>query len=109
MSNTRPPLDLKSPIAKMFFGKHKGHPVWTIGHGSLEWIRSNMNVSERTLRTLSDAGEMHNNQGSWAVIRKSKVEKFVATLVCIVSTEAQANARLENTADYEDISYHITE
>lgn len=101
------PLDFTSPIAKMFFGKHKDSLMYQIPMGSLEHYKLKFNITRRSHKTLTDAATIGMHIGEWAILRKYHDEKFFVTLQDIVPTEDEAKFALVKNEVYEDFVYHI--
>lgn len=73
-------INLESPIGKMPFGKYKGELIWTLPINQVAWMKQNLNLSERSIKTLDDGMEMMLKEGEYAVLRKFKNERWYVQL-----------------------------
>lgn len=106
-SNYSAPINLESPIGKMPFGKYKGDLIWSLSISQVSWMKANMNLSDRSIKTLDDGLEMMLHEGQYAVLRKFKDEKWHIQLQGIFSTLGAAEGHTEVGSTFEDFVYHI--
>lgn len=106
-SNYSAQINLESPIAKMPFGKYKGDIIWTLPINQVAWMKANMNLSPRSMKTLDDGLEMMLHEGEYAVLRKFISEKWHVQLQGIFSTLGAAEGHTEVGPGFEDFVYPI--
>lgn len=100
-------INLESPIGKMPFGKYKGELIWTLPINQVAWMKQNLNLSARSIKTLDDAMEMMLKEGEYAVLRKFKDERWYIQLQGIFSSEKIAEAHTNASQLFDDFVYHI--
>lgn len=100
-------IKLESPIDKMPFGKYKGELIWTLPVNQVGWMKANLNLSDRSQRTLDDAWAMFLKEGEYAVLRKFKDEKWHVQLQGIFSTKGAAEGHCNVGPTFDDFVYHI--
>lgn len=100
-------INLESPIGKMPFGKYKGELIWTLPINQVAWMKANMNLSDRSIKTLDDGWEMFLKEGQFAVLRKFKDEKWHVQLQGIYESKNIADTHTNVGPGFEDFVYHI--
>lgn len=100
-------VNLESPIAIMPFGKYKGELIWTLHLNTVAWMKENMKLTERSVRTLNDAMDMGLKAGEFAVMRKFKAERWHTQLQGIYSTQVLAETHCNHGEGFDDFVYHI--
>lgn len=100
-------INITSPIIKMPFGKHKGKVFWTLGKGYFSWL-SQQQITTATETAIEEAITLYDNQGSFAVMKRSKANKYITRLETILQSERMANARIdEGDKDWDYFVYPI--
>lgn len=95
-----------SPVAKIPFGKFVGRLVWEAPTSWFRWLME-QDITDATERTIEDAIRMKEEEGSYAVIRKSKKTKFLFILKSIHTTQAFAEAHCDETDEWHDYVYPL--
>lgn len=99
-------FNFTSPLVKMPFGKHKGKVFWTLGPSYFKWL-SEQSITTATARVLEEAVQLYNAQGSFAVMRRNNLNKYITELVIIMPSERRAEARIEEKPDWQYFVYPI--
>lgn len=107
ITNYSSQINLESPIGKMPFGVYTNQLIWTLPVNQVSWMRANLNLSDRSKRTMDDAWQMFLHEGQYAVLRRFKGEKWHVQLQGIYSSENIAEAHTNVGPDFEDFVYHI--
>lgn len=107
ISNYSSQINIDSPIGKMPFGKYKGELIWQLPIHQVAFMKQNLNLSERSIKTLDDAMEMMLKEGQYAVLRRFKGEKWHIQLQGVFGSEKIAEAHTNVGPGFEDFVYHI--
>lgn len=107
ITNYSSQINLESPIGKMPFGKYKGELIWTLPVNQVSWMKANLNLSDRSKRTMDDAWQMFLQEGQFAVLRKFKDEKWHIQLQGIFSTKGAAEGHCNVGDGFDDFVYSI--
>lgn len=100
------PINLLSPVAKIPFGKYKDTLVWEAPTTWFRWLME-QDITEYTVKTIEDALRMKEEEGGYAVLRKSKKKKFLFVLKSIHTTQGFAEAHCDDTDEWQDYVYPL--
>jgi len=91
----------------MKFGKYKGELIWRLPIDQVQWMKTYMKLSDRSVKTLDDAMDMMLHEGEYAVMRKFSGQKWHEQLQGVYSSLSIAEAHTNIGDAFEDFVYHI--